>query len=573
MAKFIVTGPDGVEYEIEAPDDASEEQVLAYAQQEFSKVAPAPAEAPAQRPNPTEGMSGLDQFRAGVGQSIAQTGRGLGQLGYETVGGNPVLGPLNLATGGGVNRLLGREPVGALIQQGVEEGRRLDAPLLDTPGGFWGSVTGSVAQMAAAPGGGGVGFLAKAPGAAAQGAGFSMLQPVGEGESRLQNTLVGGGLGVVGQGLASGGQRLAQGALARLEPAARRLADRANDIGMRLGIGEISENPMVRTIASQMERLPFSGARARADANQEAFNRAVGATFGAADDKITPEVFASAKGAIGGQFDDLSARNALTLSPDDVASLRRLLESAEQSGTSDAARMVRGQIQELLSKVRPDGTIPGSAYRQFDSALGAKMKSGGDPAYYLGQIRDVIRGAMDNSISPVDQAAWRAARQQWASLKTVEPLVAKSVDGDISAPLLMGRVTADGAGKARMAAGQGGPLGELARIGQRYLKPAPNSGTADRLAVNLGVTGALGGTYAVSPETSALAALLLAGNRGTLRALSSKALVRGEGKGGAALKGLARLMQPAPRALPALAVPLSASGQVPPDVEGQTFYP
>ena len=37
MAKFQVTGPDGQKYEVTAPDDATEEQVIAYAQQNMGK--------------------------------------------------------------------------------------------------------------------------------------------------------------------------------------------------------------------------------------------------------------------------------------------------------------------------------------------------------------------------------------------------------------------------------------------------------------------------------------------------------------------------------------------------------
>jgi hypothetical protein len=32
MAKFQITGPDGARYEVEAPDDASEQQILDYVQ-------------------------------------------------------------------------------------------------------------------------------------------------------------------------------------------------------------------------------------------------------------------------------------------------------------------------------------------------------------------------------------------------------------------------------------------------------------------------------------------------------------------------------------------------------------
>ena len=42
MAKYKITGPDGKTYEVNAPDGASEQDVLAYAQRSFG-AAPAPA--------------------------------------------------------------------------------------------------------------------------------------------------------------------------------------------------------------------------------------------------------------------------------------------------------------------------------------------------------------------------------------------------------------------------------------------------------------------------------------------------------------------------------------------------
>jgi hypothetical protein len=117
----------------------------------------------------------------------------------------------------------------------------------------------------------------------------------------------------------------------------------------------------------------------------------------------------------------------------------------------------------------------------------------------------------------------------------------------------MGRVTADKAGKARMAKGNGGTLGELAKIGQRYMKAAPNSGTADRLLVNLGIAGGLyGGSQAgvIDPATATKLGALLLANRVASGALRARGPVMGDSR---ALSGLARLLRPAPYLLPAAA--------------------
>lgn len=163
---------------------------------------------------------------------------------------------------------------------------------------------------------------------------------------------------------------------------------------------------MLRTVASQMERLPLSGGRARANANQEAFNQAVGSTFGAKAKKITPDVFAGAKKKLSDQFETLTNRNSLQLNPQLQSDLAMIEAEAGRLATRDTAKVVRGWTKELLGKADANGVIPGKAYQSFDSKLGSVLKGGGEPAHYLGQVRDVVRGAMDNSISAKDRALW-----------------------------------------------------------------------------------------------------------------------------------------------------------------------
>lgn len=158
--------------------------------------------------DPTEGMSGLSKFRAGVGQSFASTGRGLGQL------------------------------VGAVSREEVDEAKRLDAPLLSTPEGLSGAVTGNVAQIVAP--GGALKLGAKVPqlvraapaleagasaflpttvrGAAASGAGFGAAQEVGTDESRLANIGISAGAGATGAALPRVATAVTERA-ARLSPA------------------------------------------------------------------------------------------------------------------------------------------------------------------------------------------------------------------------------------------------------------------------------------------------------------------------------------------------------------------
>ena len=539
MPIYQITAPDGKKLRITAPEGATQEQVLAYAQKSYGVQQPEPPQrSMAERyaaagidptpVDPTSGMTGVDKFVAGAGKSVMDTVHGAQQL------------------------------FGQRTAAQEDETRRLDAPLVQTGAGMAGNIAGQAAQMAVpVPAGAALratsfaGRAAPYVGAAARSGGFSALQGVGTGESRAANAGQGAALGVAGQGLASGAGAVARGAVSRLGDAEKALAQKAEGFGLKLGLPNISENPLVRTVASQMERLPFSGATRRGKANQTAFNRQVGETFGAKADRITPDVFAAAKTKLQNAFETLSTRNSLELDPGHVAQMKTVIDEATRLGGSDTARMVRGWANELLGKVDAHGSIPGKAYQSFDSRIAKQLKSGGESAHYLGMLRDAVRSAMDDSISAGDRAAWSAVRKQYAALKTVEPLVGKSATGNISPQALMGRVTSDTAGKARMATGKAGALGDLARIGQRFLKEAPNSGTADRALVNLAVGGGLYGAQQqglISPTTAAQIGGGLLLNRLGLNALNSRALAAGDSR---ALTGLARLMQTAPRALPA----------------------
>lgn len=481
--------------------------------------------------SPTEGMSGFQKFAAGMGKSLVDTAEGVSQL------------------------------FGGASAADIEQRRAQDAPLMESGAGMAGNIVGQGLQMAVpVPAGAALkatswaGKAAPYVGAAARAGVFGGAQGVAGGESRLTNAGQGAALGIAGQGIASSAGALGRGAIQRADPYTAQLADKAKQFGIKLGVPNISENPLVRTVASQMERLPFSGAGGRFRGNQEAVNRAVGEAIGVPNAKrITPDVFADAKSRIGSEFNRLSARNHLSLNTQHVADVKAVVDEAGKLGGADLGNSVRNWANDLFSRVDANGVIPGAAYKSFDSKIGKAMAAGGEKSLYLGQLRESVRNAMDSSISAGDRAAWKAARQQWAALKTVEPLVAKSGNGNIPPTQLMNRVTSDGAGKVRMAAGKGGDLGELARVSQRFLKDAPNSGTADRLLVNGAIGGGLYGAQQagfIDPQTALLAGGGLIANRGLLKLLNSRALTAGEGK---SIKGLARLMQTAPKALPASA--------------------
>lgn len=125
MATFIVTAPDGKEYEIEAPEGATQEQILAYAQQNFSKAAPQPEKQPAPKRTLAQeagrqlgltaraGITGLTAVPAMMAEPIAS---GVNMLAGRQVMGSPTQGVQQLMTAAGLP-----EPQGTL-ERAVQTG-------------------------------------------------------------------------------------------------------------------------------------------------------------------------------------------------------------------------------------------------------------------------------------------------------------------------------------------------------------------------------------------------------------------------------------------------------------------
>lgn len=489
--------------------------------------------------DPTEGMSTFDKVAAGVGKSIADTGRGLGQL------------------------------IGKVSQQEVDEAASRDKALMDTGAGQVGYVGGQVAQLAAPAGGiakgmqaanvgtrllagGAKGAIARAGAGAAA---FGATQPVLTGETRAGNAALSGVAGAAGQGLASGVSGLAQPAKAALSPAVSALAAKAEALGIPVRMDQLSDSRFLKTLASTLERLPFTGAGASRANQQEAFNRAVSRTFGENVPNVTQDVYAGAKRRIGSEFERLSSRNSLAVDNQLLSKLAGLQDEAQRFGTNDSANAVRNALEELLSKADNSGNVPGKAYQALDSKLGKLTKTGDEKAMYLGQVRDAVRDAMDNSISAADKDAWKTARSQYRNLKTVRDLVAKDgADGNISPAQLAGRINASQAGKESMAMGGGGELGDLARIGRQFVRdPIPDSGTAGRLAA-LGALGGGGYALGIDPQT-----VLMTVGGGATGGRALNALLNSQAgrnymlRGSSSVNKLAQLMQP----LPYVAAPLA----------------
>ena len=418
--------------------------------------------------NPTDEMSGLDKFRAGMGKAFADIGRGAGQM------------------------------VGLVSRDDVDESNRLDQKLMNTGAGVAGNITGNVASIIPAAMIPGVNTMA---GATALGTIYGALQPVGTEDSRTQNALLGGGLGMLGQGAANVIGRVARPVRATLEPQVAGLAQKAKKAGIDLNAAQLTGSKPLRWIDSALDNLPFTAEKQAAakQAQKEAWQKAVLNQTGETATSPTAKVMGRAKDRIGKAFNDLSARNTVTLDPNAEMQLSTIAAQNRQAGplssgkVDDVIAWLKDQMKPVNSPVlgpngapftSPASPIPGAQYQDIRSILTRKASdafSSGDSQ--LGQALKGIRAALDDaaerSISKKDAAAWKTARDQWKTLKAIEKATDPTT-GTISPKKLVNELTRKN--PQGMIYGKGDQtMPDLAKVGKQFIaENLPDSGTAQR---------------------------------------------------------------------------------------------
>lgn len=366
---------------------------------------------------------------------------------------------------------------------------------------------------------------------AVQGAGAAAATSSGS-DAPIGNQLLGGALtgGIVGGALpaigsaARGLLSTATGIGASVDPEIARLAGVARDMGIPVSAPQMSGNSLLRIANDQSSKLPFSGADGLASRQADGWNGALAKQMGETATRVTPDVMDAAATRIGATMNGVAARTTIQADQPVLQDLQRIAGDAKQTLPASEQAPINGQITSLLNQfVDGNGALDGKAYQAL-TARGApldRLGQSADPnlAFYGQQIRNAVDDAFQRSADPADQAALTEARGQWRAMKTIQPLVEKSPDGNLSPALLMGQVRSasnrfDGS-TSGMAYTGGGPMGDLARIGQAFLKAPPDSGTAGRMMVNSLVGGApLGAVVAgANPLALAAAPVGLAANR------------------------------------------------------------
>lgn len=504
MPTFNFTSPEGKNYTINGPEGATKEQAFQILQTQIGGGAPpvptrpqdqipgpiglpkqAPPQQPAIAPPPQGGF--LDALK-GAGETALTLGTGA------------VAAPIGAARGlyeGLTGGKLGTE---AGTRQAEKKGGELAERLTYAPkteqGKQYTGALGDFFKAAGVEALGGLGGEVSALGEAAKVAKPLIATKAAPAVQALREAPE--ALGKVGSAAKSvAGKAITKGL--GIDQDALALAQKAQDYGINVRPDMISNNKVAKMIGEALEKVPLSGSKA--EARQEAFNVALIKQIGG-DPKakrLNPEVFAAALNKSGKEIGRIGEQYGVKIDAPIQTVLKDFGKEAKSFETKDVRNIVNSYLKEIQEKTT-DGTLDGTAFKKLNSKISrqAASTSNGDLKNALSGLQEIMHDALEKSIPKDELKAWNTARTQYAKAKTIEPLVAKSKYGDISGPELMSRVTADKAGKSRMAKGAAGDLGDLARIGQLIKEPG-SSGTAERgLAY-----GILGGGALANPAATA----------------------------------------------------------------------
>jgi hypothetical protein len=390
----------------------------------------------------------------------------------------------------------------------------------------------------------------------------------------LAGVAVPGAMGAIGKGASA-----LTGLGRTVSPEVAALADAAqNKYGIQLRSGQVmGANGDRGAAVADSNLLTTPKARANNDAQRQAWMKGVTNTYGDPSGLVTPEALSAAKANVVAPMNDVATRT--NLNADAVQSRLGEIIADAQSVLPDNEVMPLLKQVENIGSVRQGDVIPGDAYQAL-TRKGApldRLESSDNPnvSHYATQIRGALDDALQASASPEDVRALQQARFQYKNLMTVAKLAPKAdVSGVISPALLRGAVGSNFKNQAFQGAGD---LGELAQIGQTFMKEPPQSGTAPRLADFAGPFGVGAGLGAISegalnlthhPDSglSALASMGLATggkmvaqaikeNRvgGSASGIIARSIPGSPGAIGSALSGLKQLTRPVEIPLSALA--------------------
>lgn len=419
MPAFEVTSPDGTKYRVNAPDGATQDDAIAYVQRNLSAQ---------QKPrdpyaDTAAGQSVGQNLLSGIGGGMTSLYLGGKQMAAQAA---DYLAPRSPTLS---SLITGKNPTRAQeVQAEIEQHKRAIAGLNTTTAGSIGDFVGQAALAVPAA------FIPGANttvGAAALGAGIGALQPVGDGESRSTNMVLGAGGGVAGKvvgdklvrllqgsrganvagssataqaspGTASASSQVSGGATvtgqgggynfgtvgedlsAGLNAPMQAIMERGRAMGMQLTPGQASGSRALQQLEAKLESQPMTSGRfnqIKAN-NQTVLNRTAANAIGETSDTLDSHVLAQAQDRIGSVYRMVADDRPRTIDPDQFINRLASIDT-EFEGMLPAPHSMHGQGRDFGSVTDHPLVKRLYAYAERGNATGEQLQ---DLASKIGKV-------------------------------------------------------------------------------------------------------------------------------------------------------------------------------------------
>jgi len=373
--------------------------------------------------------------------------------------------------------------------------REENKPLLETPAGLAGNITGELGQAVLLPGG----TIGKA---ALTGATMGAVQPTLQDESKAFNVISGAGVGAAGQGIVNALGRVAQPITNQIGEIGANAVKTLREAGIPLDAAQATGSALLgRVKAALSDNLFTAGAQQEfSGVQKQAFNKAIAKTMGEDADKITPSVISNAKENIGKIYDDVAAKVNIRADDKFLNNLSAIDDEAKNILNDQQYSIIDKNIKNILNKASSEGNqLNASQYQNIKKTLDRLSGSSDtDVASYARDLRDVLNKGLSDSAEATGNkelvSSLKEANKRWGNMRKIEDVALKNAEGDISPSLLYNSLTTKAKRNAFYA--EDNELSKLAAAGKIVLpEKLPNSGTIARGLAQAAVPAAAGAAY------------------------------------------------------------------------------
>ena len=373
--------------------------------------------------------------------------------------------------------------------------REENKPLLETPAGLAGNITGELGQAVLLPGG----TIGKA---ALTGATMGAVQPTLQDESKAFNVISGAGVGAAGQGIVNALGRVAQPITNQIGEIGANAVKTLREAGIPLDAAQATGSALLgRVKAALSDNLFTAGAQQEfSGVQKQAFNKAIAKTMGEDADKITPSVISNAKENIGKIYDDVAAKVNIRADDKFLNNLSAIDDEAKNILNDQQYSIIDKNIKNILNKASSEGNqLNASQYQNIKKTLDRLSGSSDtDVASYARDLRDVLNKGLSDSAEATGNkelvSSLKEANKRWGNMRKIEDVALKNAEGDISPSLLYNSLTTKAKRNAFYA--EDNELSKLAAAGKIVLpEKLPNSGAIARGLAKAAVPAAAGAAY------------------------------------------------------------------------------